>query len=319
MTTTTSFKGVTNIGQPLETDQLEANLASFFQWGALGIGAFTNVTIPTTGAFGGNKHRLRLSSDPAITSGRQWEGFRKDWVWESNVEYAHQPIAMSGVNVNGTFYPSATTGTYAHHIDYPNGAIVFDNPIPVSSVVTAEYSYRNVQVGTKDAKWFQLLQQNSFRIDNPQFLQSGSGDWAVPPQLRMQLPALVVDVTTDFSMRGKQIGDSSAINSQVVWFHILADNSPDMTKWVDILRNQWQHRISMYDRGAVAAANAYPILANGSLASGAKMYPDLVKTSGFGGYFWRQLWFKDVRGATPFLSSPPLWYTTVKATVEFDT
>ncbi len=318
MTTTTSFKGVTDLGLPLETEQLESNIASFFQWGALGIGAFSNVSIPTVGAYGGNQHQLRMSDDPSITSGTQWEGFRKDWVWERNVEYGYQPIAISGVYVNGTFHPSNSSGTYAHYVDYPNGAVVFENSLSGNSVVTCEFSYRNVQITLADAPWWRLLQQESFQIDGDKFQQSASGDWSVSPQNRLQLPAVVVEATSNFTSTPKEVGGSAGINTQDIMFHIVAENRSDMTKWADIVRNQWQHRVALYDAGAVADANAFPIRADGSLASGAKMYPELVKSSGEGGFFWRQMWFKNVRGAGPFVAHDSLRYTTVRATVEFD-
>lgn len=317
MTTTTRFKGVTNLGLPLETDQLESNVASFFQWGALGVGAFSNVNISSVAPYGGRRDRLRLSSDPNFDNGQVWEGYRKDWVWERDVEYDYQPIAISGVYVNGDFVPSSATGAYEHHVDYPNGRVVFENPIPTGSVVTCEYSYRNIQVATADVPWFKLLQQNSFRVDEEFQSATDSGEWSVLPQNRMQLPALVIEATPHFSRRGKQIGGGE-ICTQEVLIHVLAENRTDMKKWVDICANQFQHRVSMFDCGAVAEANAYPLLADGSLASGAKMYPELVSSNADGGYFLRQLWFKDIRGVGSYESHGSLWFASVRATVEFD-
>lgn len=139
-----SFKGVNNLGDSLLSDQLESNLFAWCTWSSLGIGAFANITLPASGAYGGTPSLLRLSEDPNYQSGQVWEGFRKDWVWETGVNYAYQPIRVSGVYVNGTFQPVTGTGTYAHTIDYPAGQVVFNNPISPSSNVQCEFSYRTV-------------------------------------------------------------------------------------------------------------------------------------------------------------------------------
>src|SRR5579859_2905287 len=103
--TPTQLKGVTDIGRPLLTEMLESNISQFFQWGLLNVGNFFQVRIPTSGAYGGDFSRLRLGDDPNFPAGQVWEGVRKDWVWESGLNYAVQPIQISGVYVNGSYYP----------------------------------------------------------------------------------------------------------------------------------------------------------------------------------------------------------------------
>lgn len=318
MTSTTSFKDIADVGSPLLTDQLETNLASFFQWGALGIGAFSNVSLTTAGAYGGEQSKLRVADNPNYEDGCVWEGFRKDWVWETGVEYSHQPIAVSGVYVNNTFHPSSASGAYAHHIDYVNGSVVFDSPIAKSSVVKCEYSYRTLQVATPDIPWWRRLQLESYRSDGIQFQQQGSGDWSTLAQSRIQLPAIVIEATPNVSRRPKGIGSSTAIVSQEVLFHVLAETRSDLKTWHDIVSYQWQHRITAFDKGTVSEANAFPLTADGSLASGAVMYPDLVKPVEQGGYAWRQVWFASMRSSGPFNASEPLCYATVRAVVEVD-
>ena len=53
---------------------------------------------------------------------------------------------ISGVYVDGAFKPSTITGTYAHHVDYFDGRVVFDTAIPTGSVVQAEFSYKWINV-----------------------------------------------------------------------------------------------------------------------------------------------------------------------------
>ena len=46
-------KHVSQVGETLLTSQIESNMKSYLDWGLLGIGSFSNVSIPTSGAFGG--------------------------------------------------------------------------------------------------------------------------------------------------------------------------------------------------------------------------------------------------------------------------
>ena len=48
----TSFAHVTNIGNTLLNSELESNLKSFLDWSLLGVGGWSNITIPTSGAYG---------------------------------------------------------------------------------------------------------------------------------------------------------------------------------------------------------------------------------------------------------------------------
>ena len=69
----TSFTRVTNIGNTLLNSELESNLKSFLDWSFLGIGGGSNITIPTSGAYGGTFDNLRLVDDPSYPAGQVWE------------------------------------------------------------------------------------------------------------------------------------------------------------------------------------------------------------------------------------------------------
>ena len=76
----TKFQKVAEVGNSLLNSELESNLKWYIDWGMLGIGGWTDVTIPTSGAWGGTFDRLRPVQDPAYTDGQVWESSRKDWV-----------------------------------------------------------------------------------------------------------------------------------------------------------------------------------------------------------------------------------------------
>ena len=57
---TTSFAHVSQVGNTLLNSELESNLKSFLDWSFLGIGGWSNITIPTSGAYGGTFDNLRM-------------------------------------------------------------------------------------------------------------------------------------------------------------------------------------------------------------------------------------------------------------------
>lgn len=315
MPTYTTLKQVTHISDSLLSDILESNIASFFQWGTLGVGGFYNVSITSSGEYGGNQSRLRMVTDPAYVDGQVWEGFRKDWVWESGVEYAQQPISISGVYVNGGFHPASGIGAYKHIVDYPHGRVVFDTAIPKTSQVNCEYSYRLYQFYTADVPWWQDIQPNSFRVDDNQFLQQGSGAWDILSEYRIQLPAVVVEAATRTSREGKQLGGGDIVYQDVL-FHIMTEDRWHF-KWLhDTITNQWQKRLNAYDKNKLLANDAFPINAYGSLKPSGLMYPDLVNPTG--NYYWGQIRFDGRTSSQNQGNLGSINYCTVRSTVSTD-
>jgi hypothetical protein len=296
MATHTTLKGEPQVGESQLSDQLEANLYNWLQWSTLGAGGFINIRIPTSGAWGGNFERLRLVEDPNYTDGQVWEGVRRDWVWETGIERvaSQQPIRVSGVFVNGSFHSPSDTGGYSHHIDYPNGRVVFDVAVNPSSVVTCEHTQRLFQFHTADAPWWRQVQADSFRVEDPQFLQFGSGVWDTLSENRVQLPAVVVESDTHCEAVGWQLGGGEIMRQDVV-FHVLAEDR-FYYKWAhDVLCRQVNKNIKSFDKNGLLAADAWPLGPDGSPRPSGKMYPDLVKPTGEAGFFWKTLTFDRMR------------------------
>lgn len=312
----TTLKGVTEIGHSTCCEQLKANLVEFFNWGFLGIGGFTNVSRGTAAPYGGFSAQLRPVSDKNYDLGQVWEGHRQNWVWESGVEYPYQPIQISGVYVNGTFYPSNTSGVYAHHINYPNGQVVFDDAISTTSTVEVNYSYRYVNFYTSDAPWFKEVMFNSYRVDDPQFSQYASGVWTILAQNRVQLPAVIVETVPRRTLTPMQIGGGQWLKQDVL-FHVLSENTWDRDKLLDIVTYQKEKTLLSFDKNAMADANRFPLDSNGSVASGAMVYPDLVKPTGEGGFFWKKVFIKEMT-TQEAPSNPPMYRALVRGTFEID-
>jgi hypothetical protein len=294
------LKGITHAGELTLSEQLPANIVAFFDYALLEVGAFFNVNIPTSGAFGGNQHRLRLVSDPNFDTGCVWEGFRQNWV--------------SGVYVNGTFYPKSTTGAYSHYIDYPHGRVVFLSPISTSSTVTCEYSYRWFNFSIDEIPWFRQIQFNSLRLDSEHFLQVGSGDWNILSQNRVQLPAVVVEASPNRKLVPKQIGGGQKIYNEVL-FHIFAETPWEKQKLVDWITYQNEKSINTFNLNLMAEQDKSQLTASGTIHPSGYLYPELVAPTS--DVVWRKATFLDMTGFAEE-AAPPLYRATVRSTVWLD-
>jgi len=280
------FVKVDHVGESLLINQMESTLKTYLDWGLLSVGGWTNITTPTSGAFGGTFDTLRPVSDPAYTDGQVWESAKKDWVWETGMDYSGvlsngtptgvEPIEVTGVSINGTTYGTGDA-TYGHHYNYPLGRVVLDTAISTSSTVKAEYSYRNVQTYIADqAPWWDEFQQNSLRVDDPTFSVAGSGNWSILSNHRVQLPVIIVEAVPRRTFTPYQMGDTSQFVYQDVLFHIIADTRWWRNNLVDIVSFQKDTTIMMYNNNTVAQSGAYPLDYRGMLVDSSKTYPCLV-------------------------------------------
>ena len=314
----TSFNSVSNIGETLFTSELEVGMKMFFDWAFLGVGGWSDVTIPTSGAFGGNFNTLRAVSDPAYTDGQVWETARKDWVWESGASYSgesavYNPIAISGVYINDTLYTTGD-GTYAHHYNYPLGRVVFDNAISTTSSVEIEHSYRNVQVYVADqAPWWDELQYNSLRVDDTTFDNIGSGNWGILSNHRVQMPALVIEALPKRSYVPYQLGSTSQFVYQDVAFHIVAESRWWRNQLIDIISKQKDSSIFTVETDTLISSGAYPLDYRGMLVDASNNYANIVSTGVYKSQLCR---FSDIKVAEMFSYTQNLHQATVRVTFE---
>ena len=275
----TKFNKVSHIGNTLLSSEIENNMKWFLDWAFLGIGGWSNVTIPTSGAFGGTFDTLRLVNDPSYSNGQVWEGARKDWVWETGSSYeGYDPIQISGVYVNGVLKGTGDA-TYGHHYNYPLGRVVFDNPISTTDTVKVEYSYRNVQVYVADeAPWWDELQYNSLRVDDTYYSSTGSGSWGILANHRVQMPAIVLETVPRRRFKPYQLGDTSQFVQQDIVFHIVGENRWWRNQLVDILSYQIDSQLWLFKTDTLIGSGAYPLDYRGMKVSSPLNYDDVVNT-----------------------------------------
>tara|TARA_R100001163_G_C5066446_1_gene204855 strand:- start:338 stop:1300 length:963 start_codon:yes stop_codon:yes gene_type:complete len=276
----TKFSKVSNIGDTLLSSEIENNLKWFLDWSLLGIGGWSNVTIPTPGTYGGTFDTLRLVNDPSYTNGQVWEGARKDWVWETGSSYeGYDPIQISGVYVNGVLKATGDA-TYGHHYNYPLGRVVFNDAISTTDTVKVEYSYRNVQTYVADeAPWWDELQYNSLRVDDAYYSATGSGAWGILANHRVQMPAIVLEVVPRRRFKPYQLGDLSQIVRQDVVFHVVGENRWWRNQLVDILSYQIDNQIWLFKTDNLISNGAYPLDYRGMKVSSPLNYDNVVNNS----------------------------------------
>lgn len=310
MSSATTFKGVTDIGDKQLSEMITDNLIFFLDWGFLNIGAYFNITIPTSGQYGGEKSRLKLVKDPRFTTGTVWESFSKNFVWETNLETSAQPIGISGVYVNGTFQ-AANSGNY---IDYNNGRVIFSSAIPTNSVVTLNYSYKFVDINDgHDIPWISKPTYNFSRLDNAEYGQFGSGDFSEIADRRIQLPTVAVEVNPIAKTTGHSLGTGYRYAKNNVSFHILSDNDGTCKKIADILADQKDKTIFMFDSNKIADSGVYPLDSRGMKRSQAINYPQMVAETG---YLWNKLRFQETHAQDIQRLQDNVYYTVVKAETE---
>ena len=292
------------------------NFVNFYDWGFLDAGQFYTISIPQSGVYGGDRHKLRVVDSPNYNAGQAWEGYRQNWVWESGVDgTTEQPIQISGVFVDDTFYATGNV-TKPFYLDYPNGRVMFDTAIPSTSSVHLEYSHKWVQTfPAKGIPWFQQLQQRSFRSDDG-FQVAGSGGWMLLGQTRVQFPAFAVEVVPAVSTKPYALGGGQWVNSDIV-FYIMTENHWECTNILDTIIQQNDRSLTLFNPTEVAISGASPFNYRNELrylhsyASG--LYPNLVE---YHSWDRRKCFINQSRGGNIVELSPDLYMGTARCSTE---
>lgn len=309
----TKLSSINNAQDATLSNILLDNFISFYDWGLLDKGSFYNIRMPQSGIYGGDRHILRSVQDPNYSDGSVWEGYRKNWVWESGVDgTTEQPISISGVYVDGDFL-ALDDVTNPYYIDYPNGKVVFDSPISTSSEVKLEYSHKWVEVvPAEGVPWFRKIQQRSFRNEED-FQVASSGGWAQLGQTRIQLPCIAIEVIPPRRLEGYQLGGGQWVNNEVV-FNIVAENHWECANLMDTIVYQNDRTIHLYEPTQVAISGVSPFnyrneLREGAVPSG--LYPNLIEN-----FYYRKCWINNSSAQEITQISPDLYIGAVRCSTQ---
>lgn len=279
-----NIDGINSIFDTTLNNELQDNIIEFLDWGLLQKGNYFNVTLNESSSDDLDYSLLRKSGNNNFQNGIAWEGFRKNWVWQSGITYNPPPIigndparpGISGIYVDEEFYPVSTTGEYSYKIDYYNGRVIFNDPIPTGSKVQAEYSYKYINIiYANNLPWLREIQYRTLE-PNPSFININKGEFDLPAEMRVQLPAIAVEVVPRRTMRGFQLGGGQWIATDVL-FHCLAEDEITRNKLVDIVSYQNDKTIYMFDSNRIVNSGDMPLDYRGFPVSGALRYPDLIE------------------------------------------
>lgn len=290
------LKGFKNIRSATINNVVQDNLIEYFDYALLDKGNYFNISKDELTYDSVDYSRLKPSTSEIYDSGVAWEGFRGNWVWQSgiNPEGFDAPIVgtdpnhpgISGVYIDGNFEPISGVGQYSHHIDYFNGRVIFDNPIPTGTVVQTEYSHKYINViYANNVPWLREIQTKTMYPDN-NFLDINKGKWDLPPEARLQLPAIAVEVVPQRSFKGYQLGGGQWVYMDVL-FHCIAEDEYTRNQLVDIVSMQNDKNITSFNLNDVANNGDFPLDYRGMPVPSALVYPDLVDKYGASGGLFR--------------------------------
>ncbi len=309
----TKLANLNNAQDSTLSNVLLDNFVYFYDWGFTDKGSYYNINIPQSGIYGGDRHQLRAVADPNYTSGQVWEGYRKNWVWETGVSGSvNQPIQISGVFIGNDFRATGNVQN-PYYIDYKNGRVVFDSAISTSSTVKVEYSHKWVEVvPAEGVPFFRQIQRGSFRNEKG-FQVANSGGWAQMGQTRLQLPALAIEVNPAKSLEPYQLGGGQYINTDLV-FYVMAENHWECANLIDAVLYQNDRNIHLFNTTAVAVSGTFPFnyrneLNENALPSG--MYESLIDN-----FFYRKCWINDSKGSDITQLSDDLYIGTARCSTQ---
>ena len=312
------LKGFGNIKEATVNNILQDNLIEYFDYALLDKGNYYNVYKDQISSNGSDFSRLRPADDEYYPSGQVWEGFRGNWVWQSGLAPSglDAPVVgtdpnnpgISGVYVDNVFNPVTSSG---YHVDYFNGRVTFDSPIPVDSVVQAEYSYKYINVVyANNVPWMRQIQMDT-QQPNAEFLDVNKGEWNIPPEARLQLPAIAIEIVPKKVFKGYQLGGGQWVYTDVL-FHCIAEDEYTRNKLVDIVSMQNDKVIYAFDINKINQDNAFPLDYRGVPRPNALTYPDLI------GQYANGARFRIIKTAVEGMTMPQadLFGGTVRTTVE---
>jgi hypothetical protein len=313
------LKGFDSIHDYSLSNNIQDSLVEYYDYALLEKDNYFNVDKGELAPNGQDMSKLRMSSNDAFTSGQVWEGFRSNWVWQSGISGVNVPNpivgtnpnfpGLSGVYVNDDFEPTSGVGQYAHRIDYFYGRVIFDSPIASGSTVQAEFSYKHINVVyANSVPWLRELQS---RTDSPtsRFYDTSTGKWDLPPESRLQLPAIAIEVVPMRKFKGYQLGGGQWVYTDVL-FHCIAEDEGTRNKLIDIVSLQNDKCVYSIDGDVLDSSGLFPLDGGGSPVPSALLYPELIQHYNAGRFRLIHGKVEDMRMISPELFGGIVRFTT---------
>jgi hypothetical protein len=226
-------------------------------------------------------------SHPTFNDGAVYQSAFKNWVYESGITVFEtgvaEPTVASGVTVDGTFYPTATTvGAFAHQIDYPNGTVIFDTALGGTPVVQAAFSYKIVTIemaNNLNNENIQLLIETNLKDNPPQ-----TGVVTYPQQNRQNtLPGVFIDFLSRKSLP-YELGTKDPVKVFSGYFHVWTHDDFMQDIIEDILADAQRDVLLGVDFNSAP----HPLLSRGEINPEWTTYADMARINGQ--YYWRKIY-----------------------------
>ena len=276
---------------------IKQNVKLFLEDLLLRDGYFTNVSVGELDEHLRDLSRLmpgdQVYPEPDFIStfpNRVFQSAFKNWVHEDGIPSPASgiagPIVASGVTVNGTFYPTATTsGLFEHSIDFPNGRIIFQTPLPGSPVVQAAFAYKGFLVDSADIfdnEKRPVLIETALK-DNPQV----TGVVEYPSWDARTLPFVLVDVLSRQNS-GHELGDRGPIRDYFGVFHVWARDEHIRDEIEEVISDQYRQVLVGIDFNRAPD----PLLAHGAKNPNFPGYSTLAVE--WGPFPWQRIYLEEL-------------------------
>jgi len=205
-----------------------------------------------------------------------------NWVWQSGLNYNPSPIYPSSIYIDGQLNVQPSGRDYK--IDYYNGRIIFTQPsgtsnpngINKNTIVQIPHSYKYINVMYANSlPWLREIEYKSlYNVDQ-------DPNKTTPNEMKVQLPAIAVEIVPNRRMSGYQLGGGQYITNQIL-FHCMAENDFDLNRLIDIVSMQNDKTIYTFNSNYIAQSGAFPVKYDGTLSPNPLIYPELIKR--FPGY-----------------------------------
>lgn len=288
------FKGTKNFYAYEASDNLVWGLKAWIDYSLLETGAFTNVRFSNPDTSGYTS--LKRVHDDRYNDGQIWDSLGPSWIWENDIIPIGQtaPYIPSGLHVNNQFImPNHSTSGYK--MNFREGQIIFNSPFSAATNVQLEYSFPNIATYLVDSQqWKTILQQYTEKFETEQQL-SPSGMASTLKEKRVWLPSIIIEVQNRTNA-GFELGGSD-LNQFTVGFHIFSDSAFSNRRLLDILGNQYQKTLVLFDLEKIP----FPYNYDGTLNPSGVTYPNLAQRHN--SYYWTDSYIKATDGGPRVSSS----------------
>lgn len=301
-----TLRGTSNVALLGFLNKLKENLIEYFRWGLAQAGNYQDVSIVSLGNNTGTPDCLTPYTFPSQTdqsTATVWQSLHSEWAYETGLVTVRQPIVITQIFVNGTGV--ANDGSQ-YSINYWDGRVVFNTPIPVTSIVQVSYSYRYYNIYDQTEPWFNQVVYNQFITDQT---NAPPGALALMQSNRVQLPLILIEDVPNYKFVPKQLGDISQFAYQDFILHVMAEDAIDRSNLVSIITGQKETVITGFDPNVRAAAKDFEIDYLGRKVSGKSNYESLVAN-----YPWQQIQFYDIQNSAVD-ARLPFYRATCKVTL----